>query len=291
MEILRPNQTFRILFVIPDPNDSTTYYPQVQIKQTLTGTVLLSAGNLKLDVTGRYYYDWIVPGDTNGGGTQIDVTVTVYTDSGHTVLSQVYGRQNDVYNIFDLASLMRGGGGSSSSLDERDVARIIKKELALLIIPDHGNSLAATQRMVLTLLERFGEGFPVKTNDDVLEALSKLPQYGQSLDKILSQAARMTDSLNGNHGQALEGMQNLAGSIGKVMDILTSFTKWMRSVEQSLGEMPEKFGGRAEKFEQSISQMEKSMKAIGRALSGIQTVTVHTGLSMPGEDLPKENSC
>lgn len=290
MQILRPNQTFRILWVVADPNDATTYFPQITIKQTLNGVTLLSATNLVLDTTGRYYYDWIVPGDVNGGGTQIDVTVIVYTDSGHTTKSSVYTQENRVYNIFDLASLMRGGSGGGG-LDESDIRKILAEFFKDFIIPnyeDHLAQLAGRMDKVYGSLGSIGGQLGSKNNQDVLDALSKLPKYGDALDKILSAATLITDALSGNQGQTLEGLQNLAAGIDSFKDKIGYISDWMNRTSQDLKEMPDSYASQAQELKSAIDDMKQNMRAVARVLASVQTMTVHTGVNLPGGEFLKE---
>ncbi len=293
MQILRPNQTFRVLWVTADPSDNTTYFPQVTIKETLSGKTLLAATNLVLDSAGRYYYDWIVPGDTNGGGTQIDVTVIVYTDSGHSLYSS-YERENRVYNIFDLASLMRGGGGGAS-FDWEDMRKLIKQELEGYKPFDYSGHFGSLQSNVfeasesVKILEKILSG---KNNGDVLETLKNLPTYSKEFQQVADALSGLGDGIAGSKEFVLTGIQNLTESIGSLSDELGSIRQWINGSGQVMSQIPNDVNNRISQFEKHISSIEDRLKQFTRVISKIQYATLNSEmpeLPEPAKETPKKD--
>lgn len=128
--ILRPSSQFRIVWQISDPLDATTYYPQAVIKNSYTGATLDTL-NLEADGDGRYSKLWRVIEDTSSIGLQIDITVTVYTDSGHTVKSPNHYVENRVYEI----EANRNFGGGGVGINYLEIRKIIKQEIEKIIFP------------------------------------------------------------------------------------------------------------------------------------------------------------
>ncbi len=90
---LTPQEKFPIVRQLEDPSDSNTYYVKALIRDSGSGKTIAT---LHLDNKGnqRFTANWevLVP-----EGTFVDITSLVYTDSGYTTLSTVYGCENDTY--------------------------------------------------------------------------------------------------------------------------------------------------------------------------------------------------
>ena len=106
--------------------DQTLYYVRAVIKDSLTGTTL-DTKNLTHQGTGRYTSSFLAPQDTSGQGRHIDITITVYTDSGYTTKSTDYQERN--YNYVVQASRILGGGGGGSDVNYEYIKKIIDKLL------------------------------------------------------------------------------------------------------------------------------------------------------------------
>jgi hypothetical protein len=118
MQIL-PNAPFPIVYVISDPSDVATYYVRSVVRNSATGAIIkinnANFVNLTVDPTNSRRFSKLIqsPIDVSGNGFFIDVTTTVYTDSGYTTKSQIYQEDNVKYLVLQpwTTGLGLGGGG------------------------------------------------------------------------------------------------------------------------------------------------------------------------------------
>lgn len=133
MDSLKPRSIFPIVRGLPDHTDSGTYYVRAVIKRT-TDDVVLNTVNL-IDKGGRYFiYNWEVPADVSGEGFYISIITSVYTDSGHTTKSELYGDEFQTYLVSDrptTAQILGASGGPDISYKkiEEIVNKVISKEI------------------------------------------------------------------------------------------------------------------------------------------------------------------
>ena len=124
----RPGATIPIVYLITDVTDTTTYFVQAVIRDTTKNTVL-SRVNLTQDSnnTRRFFSTTQSPSDVSGLGLFIDITTTVYTDSGYTTKSTLYQEQINTYLVWDfIAPRFAAGGGG---VDYVKLRKIIQEEI------------------------------------------------------------------------------------------------------------------------------------------------------------------
>ncbi len=125
-----PYSTIPLIYNLTDPSDSTLYYIRAVIKDSLTG-VTLDTKNLASQGSGRYTSTVVAPQDSTGNGRHVDVTLTVYTDSGYSVLSDSYERRIDKYLVKkNLAFGAGSSGGSGSDVDYAKIKKILIEVVA-----------------------------------------------------------------------------------------------------------------------------------------------------------------
>lgn len=105
-----PQEAFPIVYQISDPTDTNTYYVQAVIRNSATGAVIQTV-DLDNMAGGRFALVVESPNDPSGLGTYIDVTATVYTDSGYSVVSPNYQVENVKYRVQERWSRAFAGGG------------------------------------------------------------------------------------------------------------------------------------------------------------------------------------
>jgi hypothetical protein len=130
---LRPASHFPIEWQISAPDDlETTYYPQAVVRE---GAAVLATVDLASQGGGRYMTLYPVPSVPSGLERYISITVSVYTDAGHTALSSNYSVENRVYKIKE--ELQNYGGGGGDYTDYKRLEQIIRRALGELKFPDY----------------------------------------------------------------------------------------------------------------------------------------------------------
>lgn len=124
---VEPNVSLPLVYQITDPSDTTTYYIRAVIKDSLTGNTL-DTKNLASAGSGRYTSSFYAPSDLSGSGRHIDVTITVYTNSGYTTVSDVYQKHIDKYLIKRPSLGSTGGGGYE--VDYSKITKIVNESLS-----------------------------------------------------------------------------------------------------------------------------------------------------------------
>lgn len=275
---LRPGSTFKIVWQTADPNDANTYYPRVNILKSLDSTVLDGPFNLALESAGRYSYNWQVPNDPTGQGLQIDMTVIVYTDAGHTTVSGNYNKENRIYTIFDLAAaLLRTGGGDNT--DYQLIEKLIKREVGKIVIPNYTENL---KRLFNTMTELHKVALFThttltdKNNGDVLEKLGghetmmgNLFTAIKAMPKLIAELKEVQET----SGQTmLEGLQNLAEVSGKGNDKALEAIKQLPTYGKELADILETAG-----------KAMSALKILNKAFLSVETITVNKarGMELP----------
>lgn len=122
---IRPSSTFPIVRQINDPTDATTYYVRAVIRDSISG-VTLDTVNLVDQGGQRFTYNYPAPQDGSGFGRYIDITTTVYSDSGYTTRTGIYADENQTYVVKEYTGNLGGSGGGGSDVDYKKIREIVK---------------------------------------------------------------------------------------------------------------------------------------------------------------------
>lgn len=132
---IRPGQQVYITYLIPNPSDPNTYFPQAVVKNTMSQAIIATV-NLTQDPTQplRYVGSFTAPGDSVGNGYFMDSVAIPYTDSGHTTPSRNYGAEQVTYFAWQPPPYY--GGGDAVLIDYDKVGALMDERLAMLPKPD-----------------------------------------------------------------------------------------------------------------------------------------------------------
>ncbi len=119
---LQPREQFTLVRQLEDHTDLTTYYVQAVVRNSVTGEIIKTI-NLTDEGNGRFTKIYEVPSDISGLGFYIDITISVYTDSGYTTKASSYGDNNDQFLVFDRTP--RGGGGGGADVDYKKIQKMM----------------------------------------------------------------------------------------------------------------------------------------------------------------------
>jgi hypothetical protein len=120
---LQPQEQFTIVRQLPDPSDATTYYVRAVVKDSVTDTILKTV-NLTDKGSRRFKVAYEVPADVSGLGFYIDITTSVYTDSGYTTKSTTYSEELESYLVYDRTK-KGGGGGGGADIDYKKIQKML----------------------------------------------------------------------------------------------------------------------------------------------------------------------
>jgi hypothetical protein len=125
---LSPREKFTIVRGLGDHTDATTYYVRAVIRNSRTDELIAT---VDLDDSGdglRFIKQWQVPADPSGQGFYIDITTSIYTDSGYTTKTTKYYDEYDTYLIAERMNPLLGyGGGGGSDISYKKIEEIIRK--------------------------------------------------------------------------------------------------------------------------------------------------------------------
>lgn len=110
---LSPNSLIPVSYTASIPGDTTVYFVQAVLRDTQSGTTLQTLNLTNVSTTPNRYQGSFNPvSDPSGLGRAIDITISVYTDSGHTTLSNNYQILQLNYTILQpwIQNLGTGGG-------------------------------------------------------------------------------------------------------------------------------------------------------------------------------------
>lgn len=146
---LQPQTNFTIVRQLPDPADSTSYYIQAVVRNSVDDTILKTI-NLTDKGSRRFKGVYQLPADVSGMGSYIDITTTVYTDSGYTAKSTTYSEELEQYLIWDRVSKLGGGGSGGADIDYKRIAKMLedmKKAFPKIPPADYGPILSSLKEI------------------------------------------------------------------------------------------------------------------------------------------------
>lgn len=127
----RPQEAIPIVYLISDPNDSATYYVRSVMRNSGTGAIIkingLNYKNLTVTAGNSRRFTGIVQAPSaDAGGLHIDITTTVYTDSGYTTIATGYQESLDLHLIQERwnTGYGTGAGGYTPKAPELDWAKM-----------------------------------------------------------------------------------------------------------------------------------------------------------------------
>lgn len=138
VDTIQPREYFPISRILPDPADTATYYIRAVIRNAKTFATIDTI-NLTDQGSRIFSYNWQAPADPSGQGLFITITTLVYTDSGYTTKSDLYGEEQDTFLIYDrfrtaqtIAAQVNAmlGGGTSADIDYKKIRKIVDEAVA-----------------------------------------------------------------------------------------------------------------------------------------------------------------
>lgn len=127
--ILRPHETFTVVRLITDHTDSNTYYVRAVVRNSRTDAVITTL-NLTDQGSRRFTKNYRIP-EFNGDLMFMDITTTVYTDSGYTTKASAYGEE-----VITLQIERQKPQAVSSGINYDKVERMINTAISGIKMPE-----------------------------------------------------------------------------------------------------------------------------------------------------------
>lgn len=134
---IQPSEYFPISRALANPADGAGLYVQAVVRNARTGATIATV-NLAYLGGGLFATSWTAPTDSSGRGVFISITTLVYTDAAYTVLSDMYGQEQDTFLVYDRFKFVQGLANqisaiSSPDIDYKKIKQIVVEELKPLI--------------------------------------------------------------------------------------------------------------------------------------------------------------
>jgi len=128
---LNPQEEFVISRQLNDPADVGTNYVRAYIRNAKTDALITT---LNLDDKGsqRFTKTWQVAPDPTGLGLYITVTTQVFTDSGYTTPSTVYGVEQHEHLVQDRLNPFLRNAVSGPDVDYKRIKKLLDEAIAAI---------------------------------------------------------------------------------------------------------------------------------------------------------------
>lgn len=265
---LSPNSQIPVSYTASIPGDTTLYYVQAVLRDTQSGTTLQTLNLTNVSSTpNRYQGVFSAVSDPSGLGRPIDITITVYTDSGHTTPSFNYQILQLNYTILQpwIANLGMGGG---MNIDYEKIQKMFDgKKIGNEEI---GNEVA--RKIPPVDYDRLSGDFTEAT-ENARTALSKeFSGHAERLSGSVSEISRSTAEAREAHGKSVEAilsrMQTLEGKLGEGQklsskernSVKSELSKLIQDIKPALTQMSEASARRTEALiQKGLEEIKESL--------------------------------
>jgi len=261
------------------PGDSNTYYPVAILKDTRTGAIIQQL-NLTQDLLFTQRYNAVFDGipDPGGLGRFFDITVYVYTDAGHTTLSQNYEIYNVTYRTFDI--LLTGSpqtnfaGSSNMGTNYRRIDEMFSKALAAKMLEVIAEVKGIIRSIPETKVDYDGISAETRgaAQSSAEQIMSALKDHFAGVGKMLETHKNdLLTAHSGSHEAMMQTLDGLARSIGSMgedgkMSSGSMQSAIVEAIEKARDEMKKhhttEHGDLGKKFDESSGSVHDSLKGM-----------------------------
>jgi len=217
-----------------DPNRDS-YYVRAVVRDSRTGDVIQTL-NLVSESNGRYAKNFNAPVDGTGLGRPIDVTTAVYTDALYTTKSELYA---EVLERWYVKSQSQNFGTSGTEVDYEFIRKMMEKVMADSkqedavepVEPPEPVDFSPVLRAIARLETSISE-IPEPPEQEKVELNPVLDAISKSQDALFAHIDAIEKPEPTDLSSVLEGIQNLADSIGRVGDLVENLPK--KDIQQTI---------------------------------------------------------
>lgn len=205
------------------PGDTNTYHPVAILKDTATGAIIQQL-NLVQDLLFSQRYNGVFDGvpDPGGLGRFFDITVYVYTDVGHTILSQNYEVYNQTYRTFDIMLTGSPNGPSASGAagigtNYKRIEELFLKALTakMLEVVGEVEGLVRSIPEAKFDYDRISDSSKASSESAKNELIALVSDHFAGIGKMLdTHKADLITAHSGSHESMMQTLDALARSIG-----------------------------------------------------------------------------
>lgn len=262
---LNPREIFTIARGLEDHTDNTVLYVRAFVRNARTDVLLETINLTNQGDNHRFSNTYQVPADPTGQGFYIIVTTSVYSDSGYTTKSTLYGDKYDEHLVMQRVNPNLGGlgGGGGGEMDYGKVRKIIQEELAKLTFPE----LPKFEQAQMPDLE------PIKEALITLQSSIggiKMPEMKVDFSGILERIDRLP-------AKAVSP-QVIQDQLKPVLRAAEALTEMIDSKNETLEETCEKIGSLVSSmkkfFGPDVDRMNEAMEEIKEKLGNVQMVVL-----------------
>lgn len=244
----RPNEIVGISHLITDPLDVGLYYVRAVLRDSRTNATIRSV-DLTRDSsnTRRFYGEIQMPDVQQSQSRSVDITTTVYTDSGYTTQSEEHQEVSNMYIVAERWNEAMGFGGGGG-ISRKDVREVVTEILSKVRAEDEKKAN-----------EKKTEDRPVKLPESVVELMKDTLVAVRSAEESLKNAVSESDSRE-NVKSAKEMLEKAAKSIPE--EVKASMRMLMKDMQRSdRSEASEKVDSATKKMtEENKSLIEEMIK-------------------------------
>jgi hypothetical protein len=285
---LSPNSQIPVSYTASIPNDVTVYFVQAVLRDTQSGTILQTLNLTNVSTTPNRYQGSFKPvSDPSGLGRAVDITISVYTDSGHTTLSQNYQILQLTYTILQPWIQNLGmGGGLNIDYDKLqqmfDGGKINNTEI--------GNEVARKVKRTKVDYDKIQETVSGASEKSRVSLSTEFKGHVDRLEKLLSEFSRQSETNSKGHTDKFsnleERLNKIDSKIGEGNDLSSKERTSIRSeLTKMLADaktvMERSSGANSKKIETKIQEVMAEISDSLRDELGGKEITMSYGAMQP----------
>lgn len=187
---IEPQTPLALVYKIEDPSLFTnTYYVRAKIRDSYTGSLIESINLTRSSDGSRYTSQTNSPADPSGLGRLIDVTISVYSDSGYTTYaSEGFAERIERFLVRTQQHFFGGVSGGSSDIDYDRIEKILEKVVTVKVDTPRINfsEVNTLLNFLIDLVEKLDKKIsllPTETKSDYTPIISNINSIGEKIIK------------------------------------------------------------------------------------------------------------
>lgn len=267
---IEPQSTIPLVYLITDPLDTALYYIQAVIRDSSTGSILATKNLSRVGSTGRYTSSVQAPQDTLGQGRHIDVTISVYTDSGYSSYSDMYQIKIDKYMVKKATTNFFGGAGGVDV--NYDKIRSIVDETVSKRLGDV-KSKKTSLKGVYEVLGDIQDAIEVLTKKEIKFPEQKEVDLSGVMNAVKAAQTQITKTVEGK----IDGIDIPKTDLQPVLDAVAKLETMSADFDATSKASVQAVMGMKNEIEKLFKNMETSMNEKGKRMQEVMKAAIDDG--------------